>query len=62
MTRPEHISITRPEDGEFGLGQYNNGMETLPGPKIKVRACHIATATTIISSKNKLLITMLIPI
>ena len=26
--------------GEFGIGLYNNGMETLPGPEIKVKACH----------------------
>ena len=26
--------------GEFGIGLYNEGMETLPGPEIKVKACH----------------------
>ena len=26
--------------GEFGIGLYNKGMETLPGPEIKVKACH----------------------
>ena len=23
-----------------GIGLYNKGMETLPGPEIKVKACH----------------------
>jgi hypothetical protein len=44
--------------GEFGIGLYNNGMETsLPGPEIKVKSCH---SPAIITSINELLITMLI--